>query len=575
MSDNEPQEPNTPLPGSQPSKSKISSESGIQKSQAELVESSATKSTTNMLKNALKMAFGTMTSRVLGLLRESLLAALFDKSVTDAFNAAFKIPNLFRRLLGEGSLSVSFIPVFVDAKAESPERAQNLVNSFYTMLLVLLGILTALGVFFSDDILRLILSPEYVAQTEKMQLTSHLAKIMFLFIFFISSFAFIMGILNSLGEFFWPAIAPTFWNLAMVVSTVWPKSFLPEKFAEGGYQLAWGVVFGGVLQVGVLIPALMKSGYLPRPKFSKALFFKNPDSLRVFRNMVPGLIGMGLLQLNTVINLRFSSRFSEGTVSYINYVDRLIELPLSLISVSLGTALLPMLSDLWTQKKNSEFAEVTRRSLELNLYLSWFASIGLFVLALPIVDLLYGRGKFGPSDVQATAEILKSYAAIMIFSSGVRVLTPSYFAIKNTWLPALVSGICVTFHLFLAPVLMARYQVQGLMFSTIASAGLNFFLLLLLFPRFIGTFDYLKFSKSILIFFVAGILFFIVTMQYTYLQWLFEQGFGKGSIANTLSLFLMLAICFFSFMVISYLFRIHEVTSIMKKIRDRFRKKPI
>lgn len=570
MSENEQQETNTAHSGSQDSniktKSKIQSEN--------VVEAAATHSTTGMLRNALKMAFGTMTSRVLGLVRESLLAALFDKSITDAFNAAFKIPNLFRRLLGEGSLSVSFIPVFVDAKADSLERAQNLVNSFYTLLLVLLSVLTSMGVLFSDEILRLILSPEYVAQTEKMILTTHMAKIMFLFIFFISSFAFIMGILNSVGEFFWPAIAPTFWNLSMVISTLWPKSLLPEKLIKYGDQLAWGVVFGGLLQVGVLIPALIKSGFLPKPKFSKELF-KNSDTFRVFRNMVPGLIGMGLLQLNTVINLRFSSRFSEGTVSYINYVDRLIELPLSLISVSLGTALLPMLSDLWTQKKNSEFAEVTRKSLELNLYLSWFAAIGLYVLAIPIVDLLYGRGKFGPEDVKMTADILQSYAAIMIFSSGVRVLTPSYFAIKNTWLPALISGICVTFHILFAPVLMAKYQVQGLMFSTIASAGLNFFLLLVLFPKFIGAFEFLKFFKAVALFFVAGVLFFIITSQFPYIEWMFEAGLGTGPVKRAIALFTMLCICLISFLVISYLFRIHEVTSIMKKIRDRFRKKAV
>ena len=153
------------------------------------------------------MAFGTMTSRILGQLRESLLAAYFDKRVTDAWAAAFRMPNLFRRLLGEGSLSVSFIPVFVDAHLDSKVRAQNVVNAVYSYLLVILGCLTAFGIFHPEPLLRLILDSSYRADIEKFQMTLRLTKIMFGFVFFISSYAFMMGILNALGQFALPAIA--------------------------------------------------------------------------------------------------------------------------------------------------------------------------------------------------------------------------------------------------------------------------------------------------------------------------------------------------------------------------------
>jgi putative peptidoglycan lipid II flippase len=524
-----------------------------------------------IIKNALKMAFGTMTSRVLGLLRESLLAALFDKSITDAFNAAFRIPNLFRRLLGEGSLSVSFIPVFIDAKNDSPERAANLINSFYSLLLILLSVLTTLGVLFSDDFLRLLLSPEFISQTDKMLLTEHMAKIMFLFIFFISSFAFFMGILNSLGEFFWPAIAPTFWNMAMVISTIWPQRWLPESYAKYGDQLAWGVVVGGLFQVGVLVPSLIKRGYLPKPDFRFKKLFTNPDAFRVFRNMVPGLIGMGLLQLNTVINLRFSSQFSEGTVSFINYVDRLIELPLSLISVSLGTALLPMLSNLWNQKDFESFSKTTQRSLELNIYLSIFAAFGVYALATPIVNLLFGHGKFTAANVLTTAEILKTYCWIMIFSSGVRVLTPAYFAVKNTWFPATVSGLCVIVHISLAPVLMKQYMVHGLMMSTIVSATLNFLLLLIFFPVFVTRFEYVKFLKTVLLYTGAGVVIFLIASNY---QWMADI-YGTSHITQALVLFFVILMCLFAFLVISYILRVEEIMVVLKKIRSQFRKREV
>ena len=184
------------------------------------------------------MAFGTMTSRVLGQLRESLLAYYFDKRITDAWAAAFRIPNMFRRLLGEGSLSVSFIPIFVEAKHDNHLRAQNLVNSVYSFLLVILGCLTAVGILYPDPLLGLVLDANYINDVEKYLLTLRMTKIMFGFVFFISSYAYMMGILNALGQFTLPALAPTFWNICMIISTLLPD----EYFQVQGDQLALGVL---------------------------------------------------------------------------------------------------------------------------------------------------------------------------------------------------------------------------------------------------------------------------------------------------------------------------------------------
>jgi putative peptidoglycan lipid II flippase len=463
-----------------------------------------------ILKNALKMAFGTMTSRALGLIRESLLAALFDKQITDAWAAAFKIPNMFRRLLGEGSLSVSFIPIFIEAHHDSNQRAQNLVNSLYTLLLLVLSSITVLGVLYPDPLLQLVLDPEYVANTEKYLATKQMAQIMFGFVFFISSFAFFMGILNALGEFFWPALAPTFWNIAMVISTLWPQSWLSDEMQKRGHQLAWGVFIGGALQAAVLIPALRKSGFFPKLSFD----FKNKDMLKVFRNMAPGLIGLGLLQFTTIVNLRFASSLPEGTISYINYVDRLIELPLSLISVSIGTALLPVLSKLWVVGEKEKMADQTRHYLELNLFVSIAAACGLFVLAEPIIDLLFGRGRFTAQDVLSASLILKTYCWIMVFSSGVRVLTPAYYAIKNTWFPAVLSGLCLLVHILLAPVLMEKWQVQGLMISTTTSAAVNLSMLLIFYVMLVHTFNYKKFFVGLLKYIAVGFIVVLLANSY-------------------------------------------------------------
>lgn len=506
------------------------------------------------------MAFGTMTSRILGQLRESLLAFYFDKQITDAWAAAFRLPNLFRRLLGEGSLSVSFIPVFVQAKDDNRERAQNLVNSVYSFLLVVLGVLTALGIFYPEIILNWALDPSYLADTEKYLLTVRLCKIMFGFIFFISTYAFMMGVLNALGQFALPAVAPTFWNISLIISTLIPGHLFPIN----GDQLAWGVLLGGFLQAAVLVPALIKTGYFPKISFD----FRNKDLQKVFKNMVPGLIGTGLLQFTTLINLRFSSSFNEGTISYINYIDRLIELPLSLISVSLGTALLPVLSGFASAGDSKKLSQTTKHYLELNLFLTMAAAAGLYVLAEPIVQLLFGRGKFTSDDVFMTAEILKTYCWIMIFSSGVRVLTPSYYAVKNTWFPAVISAICLGGHLIIAPILMRNYQVHGLMISTTLSAAFNFILLMIFFEKYVADFQYAQFFKSFLVYTPVVVVVAVVANIYFVLEKV--QSGSTWILLFNLIVSIGLSMCVF--VGLGYMFKIDIIREAMLRLLNKIKR---
>lgn len=509
-------------------------------------ESLQTHEQKSVVLHALTMALGTMTSRTLGLVRESAFAALFDKNITDAFGVAFRLPNLFRRLLGEGSLSVSFIPVFVEAhlgdlehcaqKHSDPNhqekqqyRSKNLVNSFYTILLIFLASLTTLGIVFAEPVLRAWLNSNFLEDAERFALTLRMTQIMFGFIFFVSTYAYFMGILNALGSYGLAAVAPTLWNVAMIVATLIPVHW----FSSPGDGLAFGVLIGGALQMGVLIPRLIKMGFMP--KLSLSLF--TDDVLKVLRNMVPGLVGMGLLQFTTLVNLNFLSRLAEGSISYVNYVDRLIELPLSLISVSLGTALLPTLSAMWARGEVRKLSETAHFYLRLNLFTSIPAAFGLIALAYPIVELLFVRGRFSQADGMVTAGVLSAYAWVMIFSSSVRVLTPSYYAIKNTWYPAVVSGVCLTIHVFLAPVLMNRYGLNGLMASTVTSAALNFLLLIFAFPFLVTSFHYLSFLWQVLKFFIlGGALFFTCRELYPIARDLMGASFiGKiSSLAMTI-----------------------------------------
>lgn len=502
-----------------------------------------------VVRHALNMALGTFSSRILGLLRDMALAALFSRTITDAWTAAFRLPNLFRRLLGEGSLSVSFIPVFIEARMDSHERAQNLANGLYTFLLLFLAILTAVGILFADPLLRLLLAAGY--GPEKFAITVRMARIMFGFVFFVATYAYFMGILNALGKFALPALAPTLFNVAMIVSTLIPGSF----FSFEGDGLAWGVLVGGALQVGVLVPALAKLGALPR--FGWRGF--NEDIRRVLRNMLPGLLGMGLLQFSTIVNLKYASGLPEGAISYIYWADRLLELPLSLVSVSLGAALLPTLAVFWNQGKRQQMSETANYYLRLNLFLAIPAALGLYFLTGPIVEVLFLRGRFVMADAEATASILKIYAGLLISASCVRVLVPAYYAIKNTWFPAIAATLSLLTHIGLAPLFMESWGLEGLVLSSFVSASLNMLLLLSFYPKLIGAFDYFKFVVHLMKFVFAGVG-MVISLQVhgLFISWFAEGFFAAKILALSLTILLGAA----SYLGLSYVLKVEELKAL-------------
>lgn len=519
---------------------------------------------------ALMMSLGTLTSRVLGLVRESAFAALFSKEITDAWGAAFRLPNLFRRLLGEGSLSVSFIPVFVEAQAEDAkagtQEARNLVNAFYSLLLVILVSITVAGVVFAPEILNLLLDPSYKNDVAKFELTLRMTRLMFSFVFLISTYAFFMGILNALGFFGLAALAPALWNISMIISTFIP----PEVFPSPGDGLSYGVLIGGFLQTLILIPLLRKKQFFPSWRWQPS----HPKVKKIFRNLLPSLLGMGLLQISTLVNLRFASSLGEGVISYINYVDRLIELPLSLISVSLGTALLPTLSRLWVSENQQEFANTSKKFLLVNLFVALPAAVGLMTLAQPIVSLLFERGHFNSQDVMITALILQSYGLIMIVSSTVRVLTPAYYAVKNTWYPALTSAIGLTVHILVAPVFMQQFHVQGLMYSTLLSAVINLVLLVCGFSYFITRFDYFGFVKRFTLFLFPTAAIYVSAKSYEFIfSFLFLQIPQFLFFVKLLSLLVCISFSGLIFIFVSKALCIEEFESFEKNILQKVLRK--
>ena len=521
----------------------------------------ASKSPRSVAIQAALMSLGTLASRVLGLVREVLFAALFDRHITDAWYAAFRLPNVFRRLFGEGALAVSFIPVFVEAEADSPERARNLVNAFYTMFLILLSVITAIGVIWPEPFFNALLDEAFISDFVKYELALQMGRIMFGYIFLVCTYAYFMAILNSLGSFGLPAFAPTLFNVAMIVSTIWPR----EWTEWNGQALAWGVIVGGILQLAILFPALIRRNYLPKPSFN----FKNKDVYKILRVMGPSLAGLSLLQITTLVNLRFASSLGEGPITYLNQADRLMELPLSLVSVSIGAALLPTLSRLAAEKKKTEMISVMAENFRLNLFISLGAAIGLFVLARPIVELLFERGRFTPQETDIVASVVRIYSAILVFTSSIRVFVPGFYAIKNTWTPAAISCVGLILHIAIAPILMERAGLNGLNMSTLFSLTVNWCLLVIAYRYWVGIFPWIPLFKST-IHWVPSFLALLFGLQvYPFLREFFGESFGS----KVLSLGLTMTLGLFIFAAAAQITRVPEFERTWSVVKRKLLKK--
>ena len=527
-------------------------------------------SSKTIVRSASYMALGTFSSRILGLLRDAMLGAFFSRTVTDAWLVAFRIPNMLRRLFGEGALSVSFIPIFIElmTNPKSKEEGQEfkLACGVFSLLSLILIVVTSLGIIYAENIVHFIAGEEaFLAVEGKFELTVQMAKIMFAFCFFICTYAYFMAILNAYKKFALAAFAPVLFNISMIVSTLLPR-YLPQHFSVTA--LAWGVTLGGFLQMAILVPELIRLKCLPR--FSMNIF--DPNVLKVFRNMIPGLLGLGVMQIGLIINTRFASSLEEGANSWIYWADRVLELPLSLFAVSLGTALLPTLATHWSKNEKQEMIETANKYLRMIFYVSVPCALGVWFLARPITEVLFMRGKFTVYDVMNTSNILMIYSFGVLSFGGIRVVAPSFYAIKNTLYPALVSAVCLVVHYFVAQNLMVEYGIKGLAASSMISSGLNFILLLIGFKIWIGDVMLGKLITSLFKFTVAGIVMVAVIQCYDILL----AYFGDFFVVKVISLLAIICASIVTYFYVTSLLKTEEYelvfANVQRKILNKFKK---
>lgn len=424
------------------------------------------------------VGFFTLCSRIVGLFREAIFAHLFGASHgTDAFLMAFRIPNTFRILVAEGSLTVAFLPVFNETQRQGGDAAaKRLMGQALIIFPSLSAILTGLCIVFAEPLVRLY-AGGYALVPGKLELTVELVRLMFPFLILISFVALAMGALNARKRFASSAAAPLLFNLVYIGCMV----TLGQIIEPAVFGVAIGVLVGGVAQVILQLVALGRSGLLVRPSFRVG-----PEMQRVLRLMGPAVIALGVYQFNIIVLNWFASHMSEAAVSYLWYADRLQQLPLGVFGIAIATASLPAFSDAHVDGGAHALQAIFERSMRMMAFIIVPAAIGLWLLAVPVIAVVYQHGRFDHDMVQATALALVAFTVGLPAVSGLRVAGQAFFAIKDTKTPVACGMIGLAVNAALAPWLAMRMGVEGLALAVSISAWLQLTAQLILLRRRIG-----------------------------------------------------------------------------------------
>ncbi len=393
----------------------------------------------NLLRAASTVSLLTLASRITGLGRELVIAAAFGAGAwTDAFQAAFRIPNMLRRLFAEGAFSQAFVPLLGNTRARDGDEATHLlVSAVATVLFWVLIVTCIVGVVVAPAIVWLMASG-----LQEFDGAVLMTRLMFPYIGFVSLVALSAGILNTWKHFAVPAASPVLLNLAMIGAGWWLAPAFGRWGIEPIFALAAGVMLGGVLQLAVQIPALRRLGVLPRIGLSwrslKAAW-AHPGVHTVLRKMAPALLGVSVAQISLMINTHIASRIGVGAVSWLTYADRLMEFPTALLGVALGVVLIPQLSGAQGKGDTAAYSAMLDWGLRLSLMLALPCAVALLVFAQPLVAVLYQRGAFSAGDVVQTQVALMAYGVGLLGLIGVKVLAPGFYARQELGTPVKIA----------------------------------------------------------------------------------------------------------------------------------------
>ncbi|HEY3326885.1 MAG TPA: murein biosynthesis integral membrane protein MurJ [Novimethylophilus sp.] len=386
----------------------------------------------NLLKALAAVGSMTLMSRILGFVRDTLVARIFGAGIyTDAFFIAFKIPNLLRRLFAEGAFSQAFVPVLAEYKNQRGHDATKiLVDHVATLLFLVLVAVTLLGIVAAPAVVYLS-APGFVADSGKFTMTVDMLRVIFPYILLISLVSLAGGILNTYSRFSVPAFTPVLLNLSFIIGAL----FFAKYFNPPIMVLAWAVVVGGVLQLAFQLPYLKKIDLIPKFSFNS----QDPGVWRILRLMGPAVFGVSIAQISLLINTIFASFLATGSVSWLYYADRLMEFPTGMLGVALGTILLPSLSKSYADKADGEYSLLMDWGLRLTFLLALPSAVALAVLAVPLVCALFHYGAFTQHDVWMTREALMAYSLGLLGLILVKVLAPGFYARQNIKTPVKIA----------------------------------------------------------------------------------------------------------------------------------------
>jgi putative peptidoglycan lipid II flippase len=433
------------------------------------------------------MSVATFASRLLGLVREQVFAFLFGAGMaTDAFNVAFRIPNLLRDLFAEGAMSAAFVPTFTETLTKRGlNEAWRLANLVVSALLLIVSAIVIAGIVWSDTIVGLYASG-FSAVPGKLSLTIHLTRIMMPFLLLVALASAAMGCLNARGRFFVPAVAPAMFNVAAIIIGIflwrWPARFGPQPIV----WMAIATLVGGAGQIAIQVPLLRAEGYRFRPILRMHMVFSDPGVRRILLLMLPATIGLAATQVNIFVNTYFATAIPSA-VSWLNYAFRLMQFPIGLFGVAIAAATLPAISRHLAEEDQQEFRRTLSHSLRLVFAVNVPASVGLAVLGTPIIRILFEHGRFHATDTDATAAALALYALGLFAYSGVKVLVPAFYALGRTRVPVAISVTSVAVNIALNIAFIGPLGYRGLALATSLTSLLSFSLLGVFLHREVGS----------------------------------------------------------------------------------------
>ncbi|MFH1368294.1 MAG: murein biosynthesis integral membrane protein MurJ [Elusimicrobiota bacterium] len=419
------------------------------------------------------ISFATMTSRVLGYIRDGIFAGLFGAGfISDAFLVAYRIPNLLRDLLAEGALSSAFIPVFTEQLTkDGKESAWRLANLLFNLMLIVLSLIVIIGIIFSPYIVHLL---QWNLSGDAFDLTVRLTRTVFPFIAFMAFAALLMGILNSHQDFTVSAFAPALLNVVMIITGIFICPLFGERPEQQIVGWAIGALVGGLAQFLIQVPAVLKKGFIYKP----ILDITDRGVKKIIKLMTPAVFAQSVTQINIiVVNTIMAGLLGKAAITYLYYGNRLMQLPLGVFAVAIATATLPVISRNITKGEFGDAVKNYSFALRLAFLIAIPATVGMVVLSLPINCLLFQYGKFALADAQATAKTAILFSLGLFAFSGVKITVPIFYALNDSKTPVKIGLLTVAVNILLGLILMSKISYFGLALSTSLAAMLNFFLL--------------------------------------------------------------------------------------------------